>query len=82
MESVLLKLESDLLDCLKIEWDCSLTLVVGINVKQSDEGFTLHQEKLLQKITEDFWDGTSVAKTPLPLSLEPVADPEGHPATN
>lgn len=81
-KAVLRRLEKDLGGCLEIKWEHALTSVVESNVSRDKAGFSLHQEKLLRKIAGDFSDGVSRASTPLPTAFEPIADPDGNPASS
>lgn len=81
-DHILRKLEADLSGCLEIKWQRSLSSVVGINVPLTPSGFSMHQEKLLRKVAERFWDGASTAAMPLPLNFEAIADPAGDAATS
>lgn len=82
-EGILGQLESDLKDCLEIKWQEGVeTIVVG--VKRTQNGFTLYQTNLIDKILGNHWDGSSMAKAPLPSGYQAATDniADGDPNTS
>jgi hypothetical protein len=76
-ERLIRKLETDLKDLLKIKWSDKLTSIVGLDVTRCPSGFTLGQQALVDSILEAEWDGSTTARTPLPLGFNAVTDSEG-----
>ncbi|MBW0505047.1 hypothetical protein O181_044762 [Austropuccinia psidii MF-1] len=54
---------------LKIKWDTNLNGLVGISIKETEEGFKLYQPDLIDKLT-NLTPHKIVAKTPLPLNCQ------------
>jgi hypothetical protein len=78
--SLLLKLEQDLKDVLKIKWAHGLDSIVGLNIERNARGFVLSQPKLVNRLLKSEWDGVLKAKTPLPPNFNAPTE-DGDPAT-
>jgi hypothetical protein len=63
---LLLKLEQDLKDVLKIKWSHSPESIVGLAITCNSHGFILNQPKLINSMLKNEWDGVVRAKIPLP----------------
>jgi hypothetical protein len=76
--SLLLSLEKDLKDLLKIKWSQELTSIVGLKVARSLAGFQLSQPDLIDSILEKNWDTGITSSTPLPANYNATTAEDGR----
>jgi hypothetical protein len=76
--TILRNLGKALSESIEIKWSDNSTDIVGLKVERSVDGVQVSQPKLIASILKGHWDGSSVAKTPLPTSSLPTThDGEG-----
>lgn len=67
---------------LEIKWEAELSSIVGVDIVRTSDSFILSQHKLVNDILDNHWDGTTMAKTPLPANLDIKSTQEGDPASS
>ncbi|MBW0466312.1 hypothetical protein O181_006027 [Austropuccinia psidii MF-1] len=62
-KALLLQLHDKLSKSFKLKWEDAVTSIVGINIQQTNGGFKLFQQQLIDLIVRSAWDGTPSTKT-------------------
>jgi hypothetical protein len=83
-EAMIKRLKEMLKLSIKIKWSEGLESIVGLSINCSPDGFHLTQLGLVNKILEEQWDGTALARAPFPTEALPETnkgegiDPTGY----